>query len=135
MRYFKTDDLELVTMDRIKLDYADLKASGDLADYEDFNSYLSACQSYNNGILTEISEDDAKQITVDTVYYTDGKYGEIQHTGKHYYDYIFRLKATVDNAANVKWQGVNGVYINEDSNCIFQASGYTHDRGLFCDLY
>ena len=84
---------------------------------------------------TEISKNDAQMIDVNTVYYTEGKYGELQHFGKKYSDYIFRLKGTVDNAKDIDWEGVNGVWVNEDDNRIFQAGGYTEKRGLFCDLY
>ena len=135
MRYFKTDDLELVTDEQIKNDYKELKASGDLADYEDYNYYFQACQSYNNGSLTEIRREDARRISVDTIYHTQGNYGEISHTGKHYTEYIFVLKDTIDNTKEIKWEGVNSVIVNEDENTIFQASGYTKERGLFCDLY
>lgn len=135
MRYFKTDDGKLLTMYNIVQTYKELKANGDLQDHEDFKTYLNACMSYNNGSLTEISENDARLIDVDTVYYIEGTYGETQCTGKHYKDYIFALKETIDNAKEIKWEGVNGVFLNEDDNRIFQAGGYTRERGLFCDLY
>lgn len=133
--FYKTDDLKLVTREQLEKDFNNLKESGDLADYEDINVYTAACQSYNNGILTKISAEDAREITVDTVYYTQGNYGEISHTGKHYTEYIFVLKDTIDNAKEIKWEGVNNVIVNEDENTIIQASGYTRERGLFCDLY
>lgn len=134
-KFYKTDDLKLVTREQLEKDFNNLKESGDLADYEDINVYTEACQSYNNGILTEISAEDAREITVDTVYYTKGNYGEVSHAGKHYTEYVFFLKETIDNASEIKWEGVNSVIINEDDNRIFQASGYTYERGLFCDLY
>ena len=134
MRFFKTDDLELVTLDNVREIYEELKATGDLQD-ESFDYYLAACQSYNNGSLTEISETDAKRVDVTTVYYSKGNYGDVQHTGKSYSDYIFRLKELIDNGKEIKWEGVNGVIVDEDENKIFQASGYTYDRGLFCDMY
>lgn len=135
MKFYKTDNFELVTSEQLEKDFNNLKESGDLADYEDINVYTEACQSYNNGILTEISAEDAKRIGVDTIYHTQGNYGEISHTGKHYTEYIFVLKDTIDNAKEIKWNGVNSVIINEDENTIIQASGYTKERGLFCDLY
>ena len=135
MKFYKTDNFELVTSEQLEKDFNNLKESGDLADYEDINVYTEACQSYNNGILTEISAEDAKRIGVDTIYHTQGNYGEISHTGKHYTEYIFVLKDTIDNAKEIKWNGVNSVIINEDENTIIQASGYTIERGLFCDLY
>lgn len=30
---------------------------------------------------------------------------------------------------------LNGIVVNEDEERIVQASGYSPDRGLFCDLY
>jgi len=135
MKFYKTDNFELVTSEQLEKDFNNLKESGDLADYEDINVYTEACQSYNNGILTEISAEDAKRIGVDTIYHTQGNYGEISHTGKHYTEYIFVLKDTIDNAKEIKWEGVNNVIVNEDENTIIQASGYTRERGLFCDLY
>lgn len=135
MRYFKNEEGELLTLENIRQTYNELKADGDLQDYEDFNYYLQACMYYNNGTLTELSEDDICRIDVTTVYYTEGKYGECQHTGKHYSDYIFHLRDEMSNGEEIKWKGVNGVIVNEDDNRIFQASGYTHERGLFCDLY
>lgn len=135
MRYFATDDGKLLTMYNVVQTYLELKKSGDLTDYEDFPTYLEACMYYNNGILTEISEEDARDIHVDTVYYKEAKYGEIQCRGKSYYEKCFYLKETIDNADEVNWEGVNFIIVNEDINHIIQASGYSKDRGLFCDLY
>lgn len=74
-------------------------------------------------------------ITVDTVYYIPGRYGDAQKTGKHYFDKLSHLKEIVSNASEIDWNGVNFVIINEDENKIFQTSGYTYERGLFNDLY
>lgn len=135
MRYFKTDDGKLLTMYNIVKTYLELKADGDLQDYEDFKTYLGACMSYNNGTLTEISKEDAKDIHVDTFYYGKGNYGTTLCTHKSYCEKQFYLKETIGNAKEVNWDGVNFISVNEDENRIFQASGYTSDRGLFCDLY
>ena len=43
-----------------------------------------------------------------------------------------------ENYADIDMDGVNHLAIRRDSNgrmYIFQASGYTYDRGIFCDLY
>ena len=103
--------------------------------YSDFNYWLHSCLTVNNGSLTEISEENARIVIVDTVYYTQGRYGKIAHTGKHYLSRIINLRNETVNGNKINWEGVNGVIINEDDNIIFQASGYTQDRGLFCDLY
>ena len=60
MRYFRTDDNKLLTMYDVVKTYLELKSNGNLADYEDFKTYLGACMYYNNGTLTEISKEDAK---------------------------------------------------------------------------
>lgn len=103
--------------------------------YADFNYWLNSCLTVNNGSLIEISEEDARIVTVDTVYHTKGRYGEISHTGRHYLSRVINLRNEIVNGNKINWDGVNGVIINEDDNIIFQASGYTPDRGLFCDLY
>lgn len=103
--------------------------------YADFNYWLNSCLTINNGSLMEISDEDAMIVSVDTVYHTQGRYGEISHTGKHYLSRIYNLKMETANGHQINWSGVNGVIINEDDSIIFQASGYTQDRGLFCDLY
>lgn len=135
MRYFINENLELVTLDEMKKTYDELIETGEITGDEPFDYYLEACQAHNNGSLTEITQDDLKWIEVTTVYYTPGRYAEIQHHGKTYGDYLYRLKSSFVNGNAIKWNGVNGVIVNEDDNRIFQASGYTYDRGLFCDLY
>ena len=69
------------------------------------------------------------------IYYSaDGQ----QHT--HSIDaYIKRER--FKNADKIDWNGVNGVCAEVDNPenpstlTIFQAGGWTEDRGLFCDMY
>lgn len=103
--------------------------------YDSFDYWLKSCLTANNGSLLEISDEDAMMVSVNTVYYTQGRYGKIAHTGKHYLSRIYNLKRETANGHQINWSGVNGVIINEDTNEIFQASGYTPERGLFCDFY
>lgn len=103
--------------------------------YDSFDYWIDSCLTANNGSLMEISDEDAMMVSVDTVYYTQGRYGEVSHTGKHYLCKVYNLKMETANGLQINWSGVNGVIINEDANEIFQASGYTPERGLFCDLY
>ena len=136
MRYFRTDDNKLLTMYDVVKTYLELKSNGNLADYEDFKTYLGACMYYNNGTLTEISKEDAKDIRVDVYYYGNAPYGTtICGPGKSYYEKQFYVKETIDNAKDINWDGVNFISVIDDENRIFQTSGYTEDRGLFCDLY
>lgn len=123
MRYFRDDDFDLVTLDEVKSTYLELKADGDLQNYESFDSYLSACQSYNNGSLTEISVEEAKRICVSTV------------DGRSYSDYMFRLKELTSNGKEVNWVGVNAIILDEEENRIVEARGHSHERKFFCDKY
>ena len=103
--------------------------------YDSFEYWLTSCITANNGSLLEISDEDAMMVSVDTVYYTQGRYGKIAHNGKHYLCRVYNLKRETSNGHQINWSGVNGVIIDEDTNKIFQVSGYTSEKGLFWDLY
>lgn len=128
MRYFKDGNGNLITMYNVVKMYLEFKERGDVD--EDFRSYLNDCTS-KNGSLTEVAKEDARDVRVETVYYT----GNAQHMGNAYWEKVFYLKETIPNAKEVNWDGVNNVIVDEDENRIFQAGGYNKDRGLFCDLY
>ena len=73
-----------------------------------------------------------KRVHVTTVYYDS--YME-QHTDDIYMDYIYAIKEMTINGNEVDWDGVNCIVIDEEEPKIIQASGYSENRGLFCDLY
>ena len=135
MRYFITSNLELITMYNVVHHYKTLKGAGLLREYENFQQYLNACLSSNGGELTSISKEDAREISVETFHEVPAKYGTALTKTGQYHEPLYFLKRTVTNAKEVRWEGVNYVMIDEEDNHIFQASGYSKDRGLFCDLY
>ena len=128
-RFFADDEGRIFSLEFLKREWKDSE------DSRSFGEYIAACMSYNGGTLKEISAEDSQDILVGTYYYTDGKYGPCQHKGREYTEYLYNLKTGTENGNEIDWNGVNHVLINEDDNRIFQASGYSFDRGMFCDLY
>lgn len=112
MRYFIDDEYNLFTLEDIRNLYEELKRDGDIDEYMTgtFEQYLSACMYYNNGMLTEISENDARQIIVR------------DENGKQYKDFIYWLK-TYENADCICWNKINVVTVNEDYHIIL-SGGY-----------
>ncbi len=133
-RYFiYKDSLELITETNLRTIYEETTGDDSYGN-KTFERFVNCCCS-RNGMLREIPKTDAELISVDSYYYTEGKYGQIAHKGKSYHAYIFYMKSTVSNGNEIDWKGVNSVTLDETENRIFQTSGYTSERGIFCDLY
>lgn len=133
MRYFITSNMELLTMYNVVKLWKQLREEGSVT--ETFHEYLKSSLSSNNGELTEIPKEDAREISVETFHEVPAKYGTALTKTGQYHEPLYFLKRTVANAKEVRWEGVNYVMIDEEDNHIFQASGYSKDRGLFCVLY
>lgn len=134
-KYWDIDLERIWTEDELHAQYDKAKSDGSIPHITNFADFLRHCMVENNGSLKEVTDDDLRWITVDTVYYGPGPFGKIQHRGRHYFERLFRVKEIYANGKEVDFTGVNFIIVNEDDNRIFQASGYTYDRGLFCDLY
>ena len=133
MKYYDTESGKYLDEAELRQEFIVLKRKRE-TDAENFGQYVNNCCS-KNGTLMEIPKADAEIVSVDSYYYTEGKYGLVSHKGKSYHAYIFCLKSTVSNGNEIDWNGVNSVILDETENRIFQTSGYTKERGLFCDLY
>lgn len=132
--YYNVDSGEFLTESEIRKEYKAAKASGSTFS-ESFSAYLSACMTENNGSLIPVTKQDLRWVEITAVYYTEGKFAPYQHTDGVYTQQVFFLKRETVNGNAVNWQGVNGVCLDLDEDRIFQASGYTRERGLFCDMY
>ena len=57
-KYYNVDQDEVITEDELRVNYKELKASGDLESfYDTFEYYLEACMTRNNGSLDLIAPD------------------------------------------------------------------------------
>lgn len=70
-----------------------------------------------------------------TIYYSErGNYGPIQHVEAARTYTIDGIRQLAQNADAIDWTGVSGAAYDTDFKVIFQVSGYTYNRGMFCDL-
>ena len=75
-------------------------------------------------------------MTVTEIYYTKGQYGDVQHTKGTTTKSLEHIQSTTTNFDEVDdWDDINSVIIDIQEKRIIQTSGWSRDRGLFCDLY
>ena len=133
-RMFIDDTNKVWSLTQIKNDWKDFKESGEIQD--EFTDYLNACMTYNNGILTELTEDEKRYVDVTYIYYVPGRYGEVQKQHPSRIQYLGEVLHSISNRNEIVYtKGVNNVIVNDDDNRVIQIGGYTRERGLYCDLY
>ena len=75
-------------------------------------------------------------ITATRVYYSQGPHGPVQHTKDHYV-FIDKedFQRQVKNADMIDLKTVNHICLDTDAGIVFQASGYSWNRGSFVDVF
>lgn len=72
-------------------------------------------------------------VSATPIFYDTNGHQHIKVTVPVFWDRLTEEGYNTDEIRDV--DSINGVVINIDEKKIIQASGYTRERGLFCDMY
>jgi hypothetical protein len=74
-------------------------------------------------------------VSASVIYYTEGRFGPIQHSAGTRYFNDAELRANVRNYDSVaRRQGAGHIVFDRDAGLAVQVSGYSYNRGAYVDV-